>query len=146
MMGTKVHEVMTDSPRCVTPDTSLSEAAGLMESEDIGSLPILDGERLAGMVTDRDIVIRAIAKGKDPRGMPVRDVASREIITVHANDNLSDALQLMASRQVRRLPVVDENDRLVGVLAQADVAAAAKEKSVGEMVEEISKSPTGPRL
>ena len=146
MMGTKVHEVMTDSPRCVTPDTSVSDAAVLMESEDIGSLPILDGERLAGMVTDRDIVIRAIAKGKDPKGMHVRDIASDEVVTVHANDNLSDALQLMASRQVRRLPVVDENDRLVGVLAQADVAASAKEKSVGEMVEEISKSPVGPRL
>lgn len=146
MMGTKVHEVMTDSPRCVTPDTSVSDAAVLMESEDVGSLPILDGERLAGMVTDRDIVIRAIAKGKDPRGMPVREVASRELVTVYADDDLSDAVKLMASQQVRRLPVVDENDRLVGILAQADIAAGAREKAVGEMVEEISKSPTGPRL
>ena len=145
-MGTKVHEVMTDSPRCVTPDTPVSEAAKLMESEDVGSLPILDGDALTGMVTDRDIVIRAIAQGKDPRGMPVREVASGELVTVHANDDLAEALRLMASQQVRRLPVVDENDRLVGVLAQADVAAIAKEKSVGEMVEEISKSPTGPRL
>ena len=145
-MGTKVHEVMSDSPRCVTPDTPISEAAGLMESEDIGSLPVLDGEQLAGMVTDRDIVVRAIPKGKDPRGMPVREVASRELVTVHADDDLSDALKLMASRQVRRLPVVDENNRLVGVLAQADIAANAKEKDVGEMIEEISKSPTGPRL
>ena len=78
--------------------------------------------------------------------MPVREIASDELITVRADDDLTEALQLMASRQVRRLPVVDENNRLVGVLAQADVAAAAKEKSVGEMVEEISKSPTGPRL
>jgi CBS domain-containing protein len=146
MMGTKVHDVMTDNPRCVTPETSVSDAAALMESEDIGSLPVLDGEQLTGMITDRDIVIRAIAKGKDPRGMPVREVASREIVTVHADDDLSEALRLMATQQVRRLPVVDENNRLVGVLAQADLAAAAKEKSVGEMVEEISKSPTGPRL
>ena len=145
-MGTKVRDVMTDSPRCVTPETSVSDAARLMESEDIGSLPILDGERLAGMVTDRDIVIRAIAKGKDPRGMPVREIASGEVVSVHADDDLSDAVQLMASRQVRRLPVVDANDRLVGVLAQADVASSANEKSVGAMVEEISKSPTGPRL
>jgi len=145
-MGTKVHDVMTDNPRCVTPETSVSDAAALMESEDIGSLPVLDGEQLTGMITDRDIVIRAIAKGKDPRGMPVREVASREIVTVHADDDLSEALRLMATQQVRRLPVVDENNRLVGVLAQADLAAAAKEKSVGEMVEEISKSPTGPRL
>lgn len=145
-MGTKVHEVMTDSPRCVTPDTSVSDAARLMETEDVGSLPVIDGERLAGVVTDRDIVIRAIAKGKDPRGMPVREVASEEVVTVLAGDDLSDALQLMAMQQVRRLPVVDENNRLVGVLAQADVAGAAKEKSVGEMVEAISKSATGPRL
>lgn len=145
-MGTKVHEVMTDRPRCVTPETPVSEAAQLMASDDIGSLPILDGERLAGVVTDRDIVIRAIAKGKDPRGMPVREVASRELVKVHAEQDLSDALKLMASEQVRRLPVVDDDGRLVGILAQADVAVEAKEKAVGEMVEEISKSPTGPRL
>jgi CBS domain-containing protein len=145
-MGPKVHEVMTDRPRCVTPETPVSEAAQLMEADDIGSLPILEGEQLAGMVTDRDIVIRAVAKGKDPRGMPVREVASRDLVTVQANDDLSDALKLMASQQVRRLPVVDEDNRLVGILAQADIAFEAKEKAVGEMVEEISKSPTGPRL
>ena len=145
-MGTKVHEVMTDRPRVVTPETTVSEAAQLMKNDDIGSLPILDGEQLAGMVTDRDIVIRAVAEGKDPRGMPVREVASRELVTVNADEELSRALQLMASQQVRRLPVVDDDGRLVGILAQADVAVEAKEKDVGEMVEEISKSPTGPRL
>ena len=87
----------------MTPETPVSEAAQLMKSDDIGSLPILDGEQLAGMVTDRDIVIRAIAEGKDPRGMPVREVASRELVTVHADDDLSTALKLMASQQVRRL-------------------------------------------
>ena len=145
-MGLKVHEVMTDRPRCVTPETPVTEAAQLMKSDDIGSLPILDGEQLAGMVTDRDIVVRAIAEGKDPRGMPVREVASRELVTVHADDDLSTALKLMAAQQVRRLPVVDDDNRLVGIVAQADVAVEAKEKAVGEMVEEISKSPTGPRL
>ena len=145
-MGTKVHEVMTDRPRAVTPETTVYEAAQLMKNDDIGSLPMLDGEQLAGMVTDRDIVIRAIAEGKDPRGMPVREVASRELVTVNADEELSSALQLMASQQVRRLPVVDDAGRLVGILAQADVAVEAKEKDVGEMVEEISKSPTGPRL
>ena len=142
----KVHEVMTDRPRCVTPETPVADAARLMESEDVGSLPILDGEQLAGMVTDRDIVIRAVAKGKDPKGMPVREVASRDLVTVHANDDLSDALQLMASHQVRRLPVVDDDNALVGIVAQADVAFEAKEKAVGEMVEDISKSPRGPRV
>ena len=145
-MGTKVREVMTDRPRCVTLETPISEAAELMESEDVGSLPVLEGEQLAGMITDRDIVIRAIAQGKDPRGMPVREVASRELVTVYAEEDLSNALTKMASEQVRRLPVVDEDNRLVGILAQADVALEAKEKTVGEMVEEISRSPSGPRL
>lgn len=145
-MGTKVREVMTDRPRCVTLETPISEVAQLMESEDIGSLPVLEGDQLAGMITDRDIVVRAIAQGKDPRGMPVREVASRELVTVYADDDLSNALKKMASQQVRRLPVVDEENRLVGILAQADVALEVKEKAVGEMVEEISKSPTGPRL
>ena len=145
-MGTKVHEVMTDRPRVVTPETTVSEAAQHMKNDDIGSLPILDGEQLAGMVTDRDIVIRAIAEGKDPRGMPVREVASRELVTVNADEELSSALQLMASQQVRRLPVVDDDGRLVGILAQADVAVEAKEKDVGEMLQGISQPERGPRL
>jgi CBS-domain-containing membrane protein len=78
--------------------------------------------------------------------MPVREVASRELVTVYADDDLANALQKMASEQVRRRPVVDEENRLVGVLAQADVALGAKEKAVGEVVEEISRSPSGPRL
>jgi CBS domain-containing protein len=143
-MGTKVHEVMTDRPRCVTPETPVTEAAQLMESDDIGSLPILDGEQLAGMVTDRDIVIRAIAKGKDPRGMPVREVASRELVTVHAEEDLSSALQLMASQQVRRLPVVDETTDWLHP-GQADVALEVKEKASVRWSSR-SRAPTGPRL
>ena len=75
MGGTKVREVMTDNPRCVTPETPVSEAARLMRSEDVGSLPILEGKKVTGVITDRDIVIRAVAEEKDPRGMPVREVA-----------------------------------------------------------------------
>lgn len=145
-MGTRVRDVMSSRPRCVSPDTPVSEAAELMESEDVGALPVLDGDQLAGMITDRDIVIRAVARGKDPRGMPVRDVSSREIVTVRDDEDLSEALALMASHRVRRLPVVDEANQLVGMLAQADVAQEAREKAVGAMVEEISKPPEGPRL
>jgi CBS domain-containing protein len=146
MGGPKVREVMTDNPRCVTPETPVSEAAELMASEDVGSLPILEGDKLTGIVTDRDIVIRAVAKKKDPQGMPVRDVASGNLVTVRPDDDLSEALKLMASNQVRRLPVVDEEDRLVGVVAQADVAKEGKEKDVGQMLEDISAAPTGPRV
>ena len=137
---------MTDRPRCVTAETTVSEAAQLMKSDDVGSLPVLDGEQLAGMITDRDIVIRAIAEGKDPRGMPVREVASRELVRVNADDDLSSALQLMATQQVRRLPVVDDDGRLVGILAQADVAREAKDKDSGQMLQDISQTPAGPRV
>ena len=146
MGGPKVREVMTDNPRCVTPETLVSEAAELMASEDVGSLPILEGDKVTGVVTDRDIVIRAVAKKKDPQGMPVREVASRNLVTVRPDEDLSEALKLMASNQVRRLPVVDEDDRLVGVVAQADIAREVKEKDVGQMLEDISQTPTGPRV
>jgi CBS domain-containing protein len=145
-MGTKVRDVMSSRPRCVSPDTTVTEAAELMESEDVGSLPVLDGDELAGMITDRDIVLRAVARGKDPRGMPVREVSTREVVTVRGDEDLSEALKLMASHQVRRLPVVDDSNRLVGVLAQADVAQEAREKTVGQVVEEISRPPEGPRV
>jgi len=145
-MGPKVRDHMTDRPRCVTPETPVVEAAQLMAAEDVGSLPILEDDKLIGVVTDRDIVVRAVAQQKNPQGMPVREVASRELVTVRPDEDLSEALKLMAFNQVRRLPVVDEDNNLVGVLAQADVASAAKEKSVGEMVAEISRTPSGPRV
>jgi len=144
-MGTKVRDVMTARPRFATPDTPLSQIAELMETEDVGSIPVLDGDQLAGMITDRDIVVRAIAKGKDPRGMATREISSSELVTVGPDHDLSDALHLMAQHQVRRLPVVDDENRLVGVVSQADVALEAKDKSVGEMVAEISKPSQAPR-
>jgi CBS domain-containing protein len=144
-MGIKVREAMTGRPRYVTPDTPVSQVAEVMEADDIGAVPVLEGEQLRGMVTDRDIVIRAVAKGKDPSGMPVREIFSREVITVGPDDDLANARQLMADHQVRRLPVVDEDNRLVGIVSQADVALEAKEKEVGQMVGDISRPPEGPR-
>ena len=145
-MGTKVREVMTNNPRCVTPETPLPEAARLMKSEDVGSLPIIEGERVTGIVTDRDIVLNAVAADKNPSGMPVREVASRELFKVNADEDLSSALELMAQQQVRRLPVVDDDGRLVGILAQADIAREAKDKDSGQMLQDISQTPTGPRI
>ena len=146
MGGPKVHEVMTDRPRCVTPETPVSEAARLMKSDDVGSLPILEDDKLTGIVTDRDIVVQAIAEQKDPRGMPVREVASGEVVTIGPEEDLSEALKLMASYQVRRLPVVDEENRLVGIVTQADVAREVKDKDSGQMLQEISQTPPGPRV
>ena len=144
-MGTKVRDVMSARPRAVTSDTPVTQVAELMEAEDVGSIPVLEGEQLTAIVTDRDIVVRAVAKGKDPRGMPVREVCTAEVVTIGPDQDLSDALQIMAANQVRRLPVVDEENRLVGVVSQADVALEAREKSVGEMLGEISRPPEGPR-
>ena len=144
-MGTKVQDVMTTRPRAVTPQTPLNEVAELMETDDVGAVPIVDGDRLVGIVTDRDIVVRAIAKGKDPRGMPAAEVSSRELVTVNPDDDLSDALKLMAQYQVRRLAVTAEDDRLVGVVSQADVALHGKDKETGQLVEGISREPQGPR-
>ena len=86
-MGTKVADVMTQRPRAVTPRTPLSEVAEVMETEDVGAVPLVEGDRLVGIVTDRDIVVRAIAKGKDPRGMPASEVSSRELLTVSPDDD-----------------------------------------------------------
>jgi len=144
-MGAKVSDVMSGRPRAVTPQTPLTEVAELMEAEDVGSIPVVEDDRLVGIVTDRDIVVRAIAKGKDPKGMPASAISSRELVTVHPDDDLSDALELMARHQVRRVAVTAENERLVGVVSQADVAREAKEKDTGEVVQSISRQPQGPR-
>jgi CBS domain-containing protein len=144
-MGAKVSDVMTGRPRAVTPQTPLTEVAELMEAEDVGSIPVVEDDRLVGIVTDRDIVVRAIAKGEDPKGMPVSAVSSRELVTVSPDDDLSDALELMARHQVRRLAVTGDDERLVGVVSQADVAREAKEKETGEVVQSISREQQGPR-
>jgi len=140
-MAKKVREVMTSEPRVADPAFSLAEAARLMKSEDVGSLPIVQEGQLVAVLTDRDIVVRAVAESVDPSATKVGDIASRQPVTIEPDQNLDEALALMARAQVRRLPVA-ENGRLVGVLAQADVAQDAKAKHAGELVEEISK-PAG---
>jgi len=144
-MGAKVADVMSGRPRAVTPETPLTDVARMMEAEDVGSLPVVDNDRLVGIVTDRDIVVRAIAKGKDPTGMPASAISTRELVTVRPDDDLSDALELMVRHQVRRLAVMGDDERLVGMVSQADVAREAKEKDTGEVVQGISREPQGPR-
>src|ERR671936_462566 len=144
---TKIAEVMTDRPRAITPETSIREAAHLMEEEDVGSLPVVDEEaRLVGIVTDRDIAIRAVGRGLEPEGTSVMDIASKEVYALTPDDDLDEALQMMARVQVRRLPIVVRENELVGMVAQADVARTSKEKRTGEVLEAISKPPPGPRV
>ena len=143
-MAKSVQDAMTRDPRTASPSQSLTEAAQMMKSENAGSIPVVEDGRLVGIVTDRDIVVRAVAEGADPRTLTVADVASRHVVTVTPTQDLEDALAVMAQYQVRRLPVVEWDDVVVGILAQADVALNVKEKRAGETLEEISKPAPSP--
>ena len=137
-MAKTVREAMTANPRTADRSQSLADVAQIMKAEDVGSVPVVDDGRLVGMLTDRDVAIRAVAEGVDAQSINVGDVASFDPVTVAPEEDLDEALRLMAQHQVRRLPVV-EDGRLVGILAQADVALEAKDKKAGEVLEEISK-------
>ena len=138
MADTTVKDVMTPGPKSIARDALIVEAARLLASEDVGSLPVVDGDAVVGMVTDRDIVLHVVAKDLDPNKVPVSDVCSETPVTAEPDEALDDALQRMAREQVRRLPVVSEG-RLVGILAQADIARTARPESTGRLVEEISE-------
>jgi CBS domain-containing protein len=143
-MAKSVRDTMTENPRSIGTSASVVEAARLMREEHIGSLPITDENQLVGMITDRDITTRVVAEAADPKITPVGDVYSRDLISVEPDKDLAEALQLMARHQVRRLPVV-ENGRLVGIVAQADIARGESEKQTGELVEAISEPSDGER-
>jgi CBS domain-containing protein len=138
-MAKNVEELMTSNPCSIDSDKSVAYAAKMMRDEDVGLAPIVDGKRLVGTVTDRDITIRVVAEGKDPESTRVTEIASTELVTVDPQQDLAEALRLMAKHQVRRLPVVEEDGRLVGIVAQADVARSADDARTGELVEQISK-------
>jgi CBS domain-containing protein len=137
-MGTSIKEVMTRDVRACEPNATVAEAAKVMAQEDVGPVPIVEDGRLVGIVTDRDIVVRVVAEGRDPNATTVSEIASTELVTVSPDDDLDEGLKLLAERQIRRLPVV-EGDRLVGIVAQADIARLGKDKKTGEVVEEISR-------
>jgi CBS domain-containing protein len=137
-MGTSIKEVMTRDVRACEPNATVAGAAKVMAQEDVGPVPIVEDGRLIGIVTDRDIVVRVVAEGRDPNATTVSEIASTKLVTVSPDDDLDEALKLLAERQIRRLPVV-EGDRLVGIVAQADIARLGKDKTTGEVVEEISR-------
>jgi CBS domain-containing protein len=137
-MGQSIREIMTANPSTIEPDKSIADAARIMKQEDAGVVPVTENGRLTGMVTDRDIAIRVVAEGKDPQSTTVREIASTDLVTVDPQQDLDEALRLMAQHQVRRLPVVEEDGRLVGVVAQADVAREGNDAQTGQVVQEIS--------
>jgi CBS domain-containing protein len=138
-MGKQIRELMTENPRTTGADQSVADAARMMRDDDVGLVPVVDGDRLVGTLTDRDIAIRVVAEGKDPQSTTVSEIASTDLVTVDPDQELDEALRLMAQHQVRRLPVVEEDGRLVGIVAQADVALHGDDRETGQVVEQISQ-------
>jgi CBS domain-containing protein len=138
-MAESIRELMTANPRSLESGSTVMEAARLMRDQDAGLIPVVEGEKLVGTVTDRDIAIRVVAEGRSAESVTVGEIASRELVTIDPQQDLGEALRLMARHQVRRLPVVEHDGTLVGIVAQADVARNASDKETGEVVQGISK-------
>ncbi|MBW8712668.1 MAG: CBS domain-containing protein [Acidobacteria bacterium] len=135
-------DVMTREPACCQPTDSLVRVAQTMKSEDVGAIPIVEGSsrQLVGMVTDRDIVVKALATGRSPDQTTVREVMTTDLVTCREDEEVTSAVSRMAERQVRRIPVVDRGGSLTGIIAQADVATRVhKDQTTGELVEAISE-------
>jgi CBS domain-containing protein len=134
----KVHEIMTAHARCVAPDNTLVEAAGLMRELDVGALPVCDNDRLAGMLTDRDLVVRAIADGRDPNETTVGDVLSAGVVYVLADQDVEDAARIMEEKQIRRLAVLSREKRLVGIVSLGDIATSSQPAFSGAALRDVS--------
>ena len=140
-------DLMTPNPACCTPRDTVVTAAMIMKSHDVGSVPVVsdrDSMRVIGIVTDRDIAIRVVAEQREYYNARVEDIMSKDIVTCQADDDYDEVLEAMKENQIRRVPVVDSEKRLVGIIAQADIATASRAESreVREVVEEISE-PVG---
>jgi CBS domain-containing protein len=135
-------DVMTREPASCQPTDSLVRVAQIMKSHDVGAVPIVDGasRKLVGMVTDRDIAIKAVATGRASEAATVRDVMSTDVVTCGEDEDIQVAVSRMAERQVRRIPVADKNGVLVGIISQADIATRVqRDQTTGELVEAISE-------
>lgn len=140
----KCNDVMTKNLICCRPEDLVVKAAQLMQSENIGSIPVIENEqnqKLVGIVTDRDLALKIIAKGQDAKSTKVEAVMTRQVVTCQAEDDITMALDAMATHQLRRIPIVDKDHRIVGIIAQADVATRMNQpEKTAEMVKEISQS------
>jgi CBS domain-containing protein len=140
---TKCSEVMTRNPVCARPEDTVASVARLMKDNDIGPVPIVDDnntKNLVGIVTDRDLAIKVVAAGRDPQMTPVREVMTTNVITCRDDDDIETALDAMSTQQLRRIPLVDDGNMLLGIIAQADIATRMNSpKKTGEVVKEISE-------
>jgi CBS domain-containing protein len=140
----KAKDIMTKNPKCVTPETSVREAARLMKQEDVGVLPVVErdgSDRLVGIVTDRDIAIRHVAEGHDSSSCPVREAMTSNVRTARENDDVNDVMDVMGKEQIRRIPVINERGALIGIVAQADIVREARDdKKAERTIEKISEA------
>jgi CBS domain-containing protein len=136
-------EIMTKEVVCCVPEDTVEHAATLMKTEDVGPMPVVESHqsrRLLGILTDRDIVMKVIAEGRDAKSTMLRDIMTVDPVTCREDDDIDDAIDRMADHQVRRIPVVDEGNHILGIISQADVATRiSKSKKTGDVVEKISK-------
>ena len=140
MTNRLAREVMTENPACCTPDTPLDQVAMLMREHDCGEIPVIDpAEQPIGVVTDRDIVCRVVAEGKNPMAYPAGICMSQPVATVSMDAPLGDVVAMMEQHQVRRVPVVDDRGRCVGMISQADVALTTGKRDLAELVRKISR-------
>ena len=138
-------DIMTENPSCCVPSDTAARAAQMMKSENVGPIPIVDdhnSKRLVGVVTDRDLAIKVVAEGRDPGSVRLEEIMSRDLVTRSEGDDVNEAMHAMSDHQVRRIPIIDSDGMLVGIVAQADVARHAQDEEVGDVVEDISE-PSG---
>jgi len=138
----KARELMTKDPSCLVPSETVVRAAQLMKGEDVGPVLVVSNKgdrKLVGIVTDRDLALNVVAEGKDPNSVRVKDVMSEDLVTCSPNDDVNKVMKLMRNNQVRRIPVVDEDERLIGIISQADIAREVGDDEVGDVVEDISE-------
>jgi len=139
-MSNLAKDLMTADPQCCTAETPLNEVANLMLECDCGEIPVVDNDKkLIGVITDRDIVCRVVAKGKNPSAATAQDAMTQPVISVTEDCSLTEVLAKMEEHQIRRVPVVDASGRCCGIISQADVALIGQESEVGEMVREVSR-------
>jgi CBS domain-containing protein len=125
------------------PETPVAELSKIMREQDIGAIPIGENDRLIGMVTDRDLALRALDSGRDPNTLKARDVMTKEIVYCRTNEDIGDAIRLMEQKKIRRLPVIDENKRMVGMLSLGDAAHAVGQSMAGELVRAVADHHPG---
>ena len=137
-----IRDVMTPNPECVGEKDSIRDVARIMKDQDTGVVPVVEGKKIIGLITDRDIVVRGLAEGKDLQSMRVNELMTKSIRSVREDASVNEALEMMSNSEIRRVPVVNQNDELVGIVSLGDIASQTNQDGrVGKTVENISEAP-----